>query len=153
MGHYIVWVAMLTVNYPESPEEFEEYYDLRWRILRGPWGQPRGSEQDEFDPIADHVTVRDENGKLVGIGRLHLNNDREAQIRYMATEEDTRGSGAGRVIIARLETIAKGHGVRRITLNARENVIGFYEHLGYRVTGKGPTMFGEVRHSKMEKEL
>jgi predicted GNAT family N-acyltransferase len=99
------------------------------------------------------VTVRDENGKLVGIGRLHLNNDREAQIRYMATEEAARGSGAGRVIITRLEAIAKERGVRRITLNARENIVGFYEHLGYRITGEGPTMFDEIRHSKMEKEL
>ena len=72
---------MLTVNHPESPEEFEEYYDLRWRVLRGPWSQPRGSEKDEFDPTADYVTVRDEDGKLIGIGRMHLNNDREAQIR------------------------------------------------------------------------
>jgi predicted GNAT family N-acyltransferase len=144
---------MLTVNHPESPEEFEEYYDLRWRVLREPWSQPRGSERDEFDPTADHVTVRDEDGNLIGIGRLHLNNDREAQIRYMATEEDARGYGAGRVIIVQLETIAKERGVRRITLNARENIVGFYEHLGYRVTGEGPTMFDEIRHSKMKKEL
>lgn len=144
---------MLTVNHPESPEEFEEYYDLRWRVLREPWGQPRGSEKDEFDPTADHVTARDKEGNLIGIGRLHLNNDREAQIRYMATEEDARGSGAGRVIIARLEVIARKSGVRRITLNARENIVGFYEHLGYRVTGEGPTMFHVIRHSKMEKEL
>lgn len=144
---------MLTVNHPKSPEEFEEYYDLRWRVLRGPWNQPRGSERDEFDPTADHVIARDEDGKLIGIGRLHLKNDREAQIRYMATEENARRSGAGRVIIGRLEAIAKEHDVRRITLNARENVVGFYEHLGYRVTGRGPTMFDEIRHSKMVKEL
>ncbi len=43
--------------------------------------------------------------------------------------------------------------MRRITLNARENIIGFYEHLGYRVIGEGPTMFDEIKHSKMEKEL
>jgi len=144
---------MLIVNHPESPEEFEEYYDLRWRVLRKPWDQPRGSEQDKFDPVADHVSVCDEHGKLIGIGRLHLNNDREGQIRYMATEEDVRGSGAGRMLVAQLEAIAKKHGVSRITLNAREDVIGFYEHLGYRVTGQGPTMFGEIRHSRMEKKV
>ena len=144
---------MLIVNHPESPEEFEEYYDLRWRVLREPWSQPRGSEKDKFDPDADHVSVRDGNGKLIGIGRLHLNNDREAQIRYMAAEEGARGCGAGRVIIERLETIARKRGVSWITLNARENVVGFYEHLGYRVTGEGPTMFDEIRHSKMKKEM
>ena len=144
---------MLTVNHPESPDEFEEYYDLRWRVLRGPWSQPRGSEKDEFDSTADHVTVRDEHGRLIGVGRLHLNTDREAQIRYMATEMDARGSGAGRAIIVRLEAIAKKRRLDRITLNAREKTVGFYEHLGYRVTGEGPTMFNEIKHSKMEKEL
>ena len=144
---------MLAVKHPETLEEFEKYYDLRWRVLREPWGQPRGSEKDEFDPVADHVSVRDEDDKLIGIGRLHLNNDREAQIRYMATEEDVRGSGVGRVIIERIETIARKRGVRWITLNAREHVVGFYEHLGYRVTGEGPTMFDEIRHSRMKKEM
>jgi len=71
----------------------------------------------------------------------------------MATEEDARRSGVGRIIIARLEAIAKERGVRRITLNAGENIVGFFEHLGYRVAGEGPTMFDEIRHSKTEKEL
>lgn len=144
---------MFQVDRPETSEQLEEYFDLRWRILRAPWGRPRGSEKDEFDSIASHLTARDENGRLVAIGRLHLNSKAEAQIRYMATEEAYRGLGAGRAIIEKLEEIAHSHGVERIMLNARNTVVGFYEHLGYSVVGLGPTMFGSIKHSRMEKRL
>ena len=144
---------MFQIDRPETSEQLEEYFELRWRILRAPWGQPRGSEQDDFDSTADHLTARDKNGRLVGIGRLHLNSEVEAQIRYMATEEACRGLGVGRAIIEKLEEIAHSHGVERIVLNARDTVVGFYEHLGYSGVGPGPTMFDSIRHSRMEKEL
>ena len=144
---------MLQISKPETPQQWGEYFDLRWRVLRAPWDQPRGSEKDEFDEIADHVAVRDQDGRLLGVGRLHLNNEKEAQIRYMATEEDCRGLGVGRVIIKKLEELARARGVERIVLNARDNVLGFYRRFGYTVIGPGPTLFGKVKHSKMEKRL
>jgi membrane protease YdiL (CAAX protease family)/ribosomal protein S18 acetylase RimI-like enzyme len=151
--HTSAGASMPTAGSPETSEEFEEYYDLRWRILREPWGQPRGSERDDLDPTSDHVTARDDAGRLVGVGRLHFNSEEEAQIRYMATEEDARGTGVGRAVVERLEAIARERGARRIFLNAREIAVGFYERLGYRVTGEGPTVFGVIKHSRMEKDL
>ena len=141
------------IGRPETAEQLDEYFDLRWRILREPWKQPRGSEKDEFEDGADHITARDDAGRLLGIGRLHQSGHREAQIRYMATEEDCRGLGVGRAIMAKLEELAAAYGVERILLNAREHVVGFYERLGYAVVGPGPTMFGEIKHSRMEKVL
>jgi len=143
----------LQISKPETPEQFKEYYDLRWRILRAPWDRLRGSEKDEFDETADHVTVRDENGRLLGIGRLHMNNAQEAQIRFMATEEFCRGFGIGRALMGRLEEIARDHGAERIVLNARAHVVGFYQRFGFAVTGPGPTLFDKVKHSRMEKQL
>ncbi|MEO8332117.1 MAG: GNAT family N-acetyltransferase [Gallionella sp.] len=144
---------MLLIAKPETPEQFDEYYNLRWRILRAPWDRLRGAEKDEFDVSADHVTVRDQNGRLLGVGRLHFNTGEEAQIRFMATEEDSRGIGVGRALIERLEELARAQGAERIVLNARDNVLGFYQRFGYSVIGPGPTMFDKVKHSKMEKVL
>lgn len=145
--------AVITVGRPGSPEEFDEYYDLRWRILRKPWGQPRGSEKDEFDPTAEHVTARDENGRLLGIGRVHFNNVAEAQIRYMAVEDAARGRGVGRLIVDALEAVARDHGADTIVLDAREHAVPFYERCAYRITGTGPTKFGVIKHATMEKTL
>lgn len=144
---------MLQIAKPETPEQFDEYFDLRWRILRAPWDRLRGAEKDEFDEEAEHVTVRDQNGRLLGVGRLHFNTEQEAQIRYMATEEDCRGIGVGRALIERLEELARAQGAERIVLNARDSVVGFYQRFGYSVIGPGPMMFDKVKHSRMEKRL
>ena len=34
---------------PTTSEEFKKYYNLRYEILRKPWGQPQGSEIDDGD--------------------------------------------------------------------------------------------------------
>ena len=36
---------------PETAEEFDAYYNLRWMVLRAPWNQPTGSEKDEYEGI------------------------------------------------------------------------------------------------------
>ena len=131
----------------------EEYFDFRWRMLREFLKQPRGSECDELEGVAEHVTAHDRDGRLIGVGRLHLNDPLEAQIRFMATAEHWRGRGVGRAIVEQLELLARQHEARRIVLNAREAVVGFYERLGYRSIGKGPTMFDALRHVQMLKEL
>ena len=95
----------------------------------------------------------DQAGRIIGVGRLHLRGNLEAQIRYMAVESDCRGGGIGRAIVETLESLARGHRVERIVLNAREEVVGFYAQLGYREVGAGPTLFGEVVHFTMEKDL
>ena len=150
---YIVIAKMLLIAKPETAEQFEEYFDLRWRILRAPWEQPRGSEKDEYEAVADHVTVRDQDGRLLGIGRLHRNSEGEAQIRYMAVEANCRGLGVGRAIIKKLEELACARGAARVLLNARDNVVGFYQRFGYSVVGPGPTLFETVKHTTMEKNL
>ena len=38
----------LQIRSPETPEEFEQYYHIRWKTLREPWGEPVGSERDSW---------------------------------------------------------------------------------------------------------
>jgi len=144
---------MFSVQVINHPAEPVDYYEFRWRILRGPWDQPRGSERDELDSVATHITVRNDAGDLIGIGRLHFNSGEEAQIRYMATDQSCRKRGVGRRIVRELEGIAQSSGAKTIVLNARLNALEFYERLGFSVVGKGPTAFGVIEHAVMEKKL
>jgi predicted GNAT family N-acyltransferase len=141
------------VRCPQSDEEFERYYELRWQVLRAPWGQPRGSERDELDASAEHAFIQSEEGAVLATGRLHFNSAEEAQIRYMAVAEAARGQGLGRRIAEYLEGIARERGAQAIVLNARETVEGFYATMGYEVICEGPTMFGSVAHVRMRKPL
>jgi GNAT superfamily N-acetyltransferase len=139
---------------PTTSEEFKKYYNLRYEILRQPWGQPRGSERDEGDETSIHRMIIDKNsGDALAVGRLQFNSTHEAQIRYMAVADDLQGKGLGSQIISALEDVARGKGIQRINLSARENALQFYKNNGYEIVKKTHLLFGEIQHWLMEKEL
>ena len=144
---------MTRIVTPETPDEFERYFDLRWRILREPWQQPRGSEQDDREGESLHRMACDEADKVLGVARLHFNNDEEAQIRYMAVEAAFTGQGIGTALLKALEAEATTKGAKRITLNARAPVEEFYRRHGYRTVAAAPTLFDCIEHVRMEKNL
>lgn len=137
---------------PETPKEFEQYYELRWRILRAPWGEPRGSEIDVVEDQCFHVMVTD-GSKSIGIGRLQYNSDSEAQIRYMAVDNGYERQGIGKLIVKALEEEASRTRHYNIVLDAREPAVGFYENLGYEIKEKSYLLFDEIQHFRMIKML
>jgi len=141
------------IREPLTAQEWENYFDLRWRVLRQPWGQPRGSERDDLDGKSFHLLVGDPTGTIVGVGRLHVNSPSEAQVRYMAVDDAWRGRGLGSRILRGLEDRALSQGVTNIVLNARAPVLNFYRRHGYVAEGPAETLFGTVRHFRMRKEL
>ena len=138
---------------PATAAEFDQYYDLRWKILRAPWNQPRGSERDADDENSTHLMVMDDNNRLLGVGRLHFNNIREAQIRFMAIDIPEQRKGVGIYLLHALEAMAVKHGASHITLDARETALGFYRKQGYNPQGPGHTLFNSIAHVKMIKVL
>lgn len=141
----------IQINTPKTKKEFEEYYNLRWKILRKPWNQPKGSEQDKYEKDSIHIMVI-VNNKIVGVGRIHFNSKKEAQIRYMAVKKEYRGKGIGTLILKELEKNAQEKCVKWIILNSREDAVKFYKQQGYKVEEKAHTLFGEIIHWKMKKE-
>ena len=91
----------------------DAYFDLRWRILRRRWGQPRGSERDSTDDSALHLLLLNRASKALACGRLHLNAWDEAQIRFMAVDENMRGRGYGSRILKELEAEAARRGAKK----------------------------------------
>jgi len=142
----------MEISEPKTKEDFERYYNLRWRVLRAPWKQPVGSEKDKLEDDSIHIMAC-EGGELLGVGRLHFNSSEEAQVRYMAVEEDARGNGIGTAILRALEDKSKEKGANFITLNARDYSLGFYKTHGYHTVGKAHTLFEVIPHFKMRKEL
>lgn len=138
---------------PTSEKDFELYYDLRWRILRKPWNQPKGSEKDELEDQSIHVMVYNNNKICIGVGRAHFNSDEEAQIRYMAVDEGWQGKGIGSMILSYLEEKINKKGARYIILNARDLAIKFYEKHGYEIVKGAHTLFNVIPHYKMMKNI
>ena len=120
--------------------------------MRKPWNQPEGSEKDELEDGAFHIMVCENDGTVVGVGRLHFNSEDEWQIRYMAVEDSYRGRGIGKIVLSKLEEAAKSEGAGQIELNARETAVQFYEKAGYQVIEPAHTLFDAIKHFKMRKK-
>ena len=144
---------MFQLRAPQTQSELNDYYELRWQILRAPWQQPRGSERDQYDDNAIHAMAMNDQGDIVGVARLHLIDRTTAQIRYMAVADHCQHKGVGEALLRYLEEKAKALGVRIIKLNARENSVGFYTKRGYQITGPGHLLYGEIKHQKLEKRF
>ena len=85
------------------------------RLLRSPLanspraaGSAPGSERDSKDDSAVHLLLLDSARKPLACGRLHFNAPDEAQVRFMAVDENARGRGYGSRILERLEAKAAG---------------------------------------------
>ena len=138
---------------PASGSDWAAYYNLRWRVLREPWQQPRGSERDDLDPLSIHLMLKSPAGDVVAIGRIHLNSPDQAQVRYMAVNPPWRSRGAGSRVLTALEDRARVLGADEIVLNARSGALNFYLRHGYSVEGDAMTLFGTVKHARMRKRL
>jgi thioesterase domain-containing protein len=144
---------MNTLCSPSTTDDLTQYYQLRWQILRKPWGQQQGSERDEYEKQSIHKMVINEEGEVLAVGRLEKSDTNQGQIRFMAVSEKTQGQGLGQQIVKALEQQASQLGMKEITLNARENAIGFYQKLGYKKVTFSHTLFDEIKHYTMVKKL
>jgi N-acetylglutamate synthase-like GNAT family acetyltransferase len=144
---------MFKVSEPQTPEEFEKYYRLRWEVLRKPWGWERGSELTDDEDKCVHVMVTGAAGEVLGICRLQMNNTDEAQLRFMGVRDDQQGKGLGKLLIDHLERKAKEKGAKYIVLQARENALEFYKKRGYAIVEKSHLMWGKIQHYLMRKDL
>ena len=138
---------------PQSAAEWEDYFDLRWRVLRAPWAQPRGSEKDEREAESQHLMIVGKDSRPLAIGRLHFNTAAEAQVRFMAVDPSVQGRGLGSAILQEFEGRARAAGAISIVLNARDDAQRFYQKHGFAVVGPAPTIFDAVKHVRMRKEL
>ena len=145
--------SILPPRSPQNSAEWENYFDLRWRVLRAPWNQPRGSEKDAREKDGQHLMIAGPDLRPLAIGRLHFNNPAEAQVRFMAVDPAARGRGLGSAILEEFERKARAAGATSIILNARSDAQRFYAGHGFVVLGAAPTIFNAVKHVRMRKDL
>ncbi len=143
---------MFEVSSPQSSEDWQAYYQLRWQVLRAPWDQPRGSEQDDLEQEAEHRFIKNNDGEVLGVARLHFNDHQQAQVRYMAVAEGHRGHHLGSRLLHELEIVAWTQQAQELVLFARERALSFYERHGYEVVEKAHLAYGDVQHWKMVKQ-
>jgi N-acetylglutamate synthase-like GNAT family acetyltransferase len=138
---------------PQTIQQFEAYYLLRFEVLRKPWNQPIGSEKDDMEGHSIHAMAIDENNNVLGVCRLQFNSPMEGQLRYMGVKSDTQGLGIGKKLITYLEQKAHDKGANKMILHSREIAVDFYKKCDYSIIEKSYLMWGEIQHYLMEKTL
>ena len=142
----------IEIRSPKTEEEWEKYDDFRWEILRKPLNIPHVPLKDNLEESSYHFMAITSSNEIVACGRLHMNNDEEAQIRYMGVSENRRRMGLGSLIVDRLENQAKVLGASSITLNARNVALDFYKSKGYK-TIEPYQSDTNIPHTRMKKFL
>ena len=120
---------MIEILEPAS-SDMKSYYYLRWKVLRKPLGLEEGTEKDDLEDKSIHRLAK-VNNRIVGVGRLHFIENKTAQIRYMAVEDEYRGEGIGRLMADEFIRISKDRKISKIILYARESALIFYKKLGF----------------------
>lgn len=142
----------ITIKSPYTEKEWEDYFDLRYRVLRKPLDQPLGSERNDGDETGTHFAVYD-NRQLKAIARLDQSDEKITQVRFVAVEANSQGKGYGRLIMEATEQFAKSEGNTKMILHARDYAVDFYTKLNYKTIEPSYKLFGVLQHFLMEKEL
>ncbi len=139
------------IRSPQNETEWQAYYELRYEVLRAPWGQAKGSEQTADEAQHLHFAFFNEQNNVMGVGRLDQIDAQTAQIRFMAVDAPQQSKGIGKSLIHYMETEAKQKGIQQIILHAREVALPFYQKLGYQLDGPSHLLFDEIQHFLMHK--
>lgn len=145
-------IDTIEITSPQTPKELEDYYNLRWEMLRKPWNKEHGSEKDDGDINALHFMAK-VNGEIAGVARLQFNNPKQAQLRYMAVSTTHQKKGIGSLLINKLENTAKEYGASELILQARDVALDFYKRNNYIIVEKTYLLFDSIQHYLMKKEF
>ncbi|MEO7445903.1 MAG: GNAT family N-acetyltransferase [Ferruginibacter sp.] len=132
-------------------KEYSQMIQLRRLILRHPLGlefSPEELEKEKNDILIGAF----EEDTMLGCCVLSPQENESFRLRQMAVGSRLQRKGMGASIIAFAENLARDKGGKKITMHARNTVIGFYEKFGYKTFGDE---FYEVTlpHHIMEKNL
>jgi len=131
--------------------EYQQMIKLRDTVLRRPLGlsfTPEDLEKEKDNMLIGAF----EDERMLGCCMLVEEQPDIVRLRQMAVLNDLQGKGIGRALMNFAENIARDRGYKIIRMHARNNSIGFYEKVGYKVKGD---QFIEITipHYVMEKEL
>lgn len=143
----------IDIRTPQTQEEWDRYYEIRYNELRKPWGQPVGSEKDDKEKDAFHYALYVDN-KMAGVLRMDLiSGSNTSQLRFMAIDKNYQGKSLGNLLMEHANKHAKSLGVTEIILHAREKAVSFYERQGYKIMEKSHLLFDDIQHFKMNKSI
>ncbi len=145
---------MIIIRSPQTKEDFKAYYAVRYRVLREPWGEAKGTEKDDFEAISQHLmAVVEETGEVVGAIKWLEKSSEVAWLSHVAVLPRWQKQGIGRLLVQAVEKAACDAGYHFIGANSRLNSTSYFERLGYQIKGLPSHYFSTIQLVWMEKQL
>ena len=114
--------------------EYRQMVKLRDDILRKPLGL--GFTTEELEEEKDNMLIAAfEDDVILGCCMLVEEKADTVRLRQMAVLNDLQGKGIGRALMNFAENLARDRGYKNLSMHARKNAVGFYEKMGYKVSG------------------
>ena len=116
-----------------GPDDMQAILDIRARVFIEEQGVSEAEERDGLDGEAIHL-IAFAGERAVGTARI-LQVEETGKIGRVAVLRDQRGTGLGKALILKALDEIKQRGLKQAKLGAQTHAIGFYEALGFSVTG------------------
>lgn len=137
------------MSHPLYPKEQE----LRNRVLLRPIGMPDHA-WEMYDDLAHHLVYLDE--EYIPIACLLLkpldDEGHRVQLMQMAVDSEKQGLGIGRALVLFALSFCRKKGVSEMMCHARQNVVSFYEKLGFVCYGDPFEEVG-IQHRYMRRKV
>jgi N-acetylglutamate synthase-like GNAT family acetyltransferase len=132
-------------------KEYKQMVDLRYAILRKPLHlsfDPQELEKEKEDILIGAF----EEEKILGCCLLTKIDNESLRLRQMAVQNNLQGKGIGASMMNFAENVARDAGYKKLVMHARKTATGFYEKLGYKISGN-EFMEVSIPHYIMVKKL
>ena len=141
----------VVVKVVQTEQELEGAIGVRFRVFVSEQSVPPEEELDDADATATHVIAISQD-KVIGTGRLIVQDESTAVIGRMAVDLEWRRHGVGGRILTFLEEEARSRDLLQSLLHAQEYVKSFYASHGYAEHGDVFLEVG-IPHVEMRKGL
>jgi GNAT superfamily N-acetyltransferase len=132
-------------------KEYQQMIKLRDDVLRRPLGI--GFSKEELESEKNNMLIGAfEDDDMLGCCMLVEEKPGTVRLRQMAVLNDLQGKGIGRALMNFAENLARDSGYAILSMHARKDAVGFYEKMGYKVSGDEFTEI-TIPHYVMEKRL
>ncbi|GAB1469883.1 hypothetical protein MASR2M66_07600 [Chloroflexota bacterium] len=145
---------MPIIKTPKNREDFKAYYSLRYKVLREPWGHPKGTEKDDYEPISEHFMAVDEKtSEVLGVIKLFEKAPGVGQTSHLAIATEHQHKGIGKFLVETVEKRARERGFKTLGAMARVTATAYFEKYGFHISGMPVPHLGTTHLVWMEKEL
>ena len=144
---------MFTIKSPKTHDDFKAYYTLRYKVLSEPWGHPKGTEKDDYEPISEHFMAVNEKNEVVGVVKLYEKDKEVGHISHLAVAPEYQRQGIGHLLLDTVEQRGRERGFRTLGTMARATATVYFEKYGFRIVGMATPHIGTMPQVWMEKAL